>query len=530
MSYLRPFLSSLLVCLVILVLQFLSRYKGDLFGKGLSAGTVVQIFTYASISLMVLALPVAVLLSSLYTMGNFGENYELSAMRAAGMSVPRILRPMVYLTLLISLVSFGMSSYLVPWANLKLYRILYDVQQLKPVFRLEPGHFNTGVDGYVIRITGKDVDREMLYGVRIYDHTHAPSDTLAVQIYNRGTPRQMVIINDSTSRNNRFVFADSGTVKIDPYGKYLNMMLYYGSTFESKIEFSRYKHLAERFVKVGFDSLFYSFDMSNYAAKATTEAQFSDHQYMLNLTELGDAIDSIRVYKGLLTKKMEHNLAMQLKIDSSFVQADTSRDVIPPENILLQFPRDGRKRILEVASSRVGGALSILRLSRPELDDEELHIRERAIEFHGKMSLPLACIIFLFIGAPLGAIIRKGGIGVPIVVSVVLYLAFYVLMIQGKKMATEGVISPFSGAWLPVMVMLPLAILLSLDSTASVRIFTTDNMWHFSRNVLRVIIITNPLYWLYRIPPVGRFVHWVATPIGRLFRRKEQERTFRVRR
>ena len=144
MSYLRPFLTSLVVCLVILVLQFLSRYKGDLFGKGLSGITVLEIFFYASISLIVLALPVAVLLSSLFTMGNFGENYELSAMRAAGMSVPRILRPMIFLTLIISGVSFGMSSYVVPWANLKLYRILYDVQQLKPVFRLEPGHFNSG--------------------------------------------------------------------------------------------------------------------------------------------------------------------------------------------------------------------------------------------------------------------------------------------------------------------------------------------------------------------------------------------------
>jgi lipopolysaccharide export system permease protein len=307
-------------------------------------------------------------------------------------------------------------------------------------------------------------------------------------------------------------------------------MLYHGSTFETKREFNSRRVKVERFVRVGFDSLFYSFDMSGYASKTTTEDQFSDHQYMLNLSQLGDAIDSIRGVKKQLAKQLETALAIQIRIDSTFVNADTSLDAIPPENIILQFPRDQRKRILEVASSRVTLGMSVLRERVPYMEEEEVHIRERAIEFHGKMSLPLACIIFLFIGAPLGAIIRKGGIGMSIVVSVVLYLAFYVLMIQGKKMATEGVISPFMGAWLPVIVMLPLALVLSLDSTASVRIFTTDNIWHFSRNALRIIIITNPLYWLYRIPPVTRFVHWAAAPIAKRFGRKDTARTFRVRR
>ena len=437
---------------------------------------------------------------------------------------------MIFLTLIISGVSFGMSSYVVPWANLKLYRILYDVQQLKPVFRLEPGHFNSGVSGYTIRITDKEVSREMLYGVRIYDHTHAPDDTIAVQIFNRGTISEFVMINDSACRNNRFVFADSGTVKIDPYGKYLHMMLYHGSTFETKMEYNRWRHKVERFIKVGFDSLYYSFDMSHYASKETSEDQFSDHQYMLNLSQLGHAIDSITTYKQTLIKQLEGTLAGHTRIDSTFMHIDTLRDAIAPDHMILHFPKGQRERIMLAATERVKSAASISLGAAPILAEEEIQIRERAIEYHGKMSLPLACIIFLFIGAPLGAIIRKGGIGMPIVVSVVLYLTFYVLMIQGKKMATEGVITPFFGAWLPVLVMLPLAIMLSLDSTASVRIFTSDNIWHFSRNALRLIIITNPLYWIYRIPPVTRFLHWAMTPIGKLLRRKETARTFRVRR
>jgi lipopolysaccharide export system permease protein len=530
MSYFKPFLSSLVVSLVILVLQFLSRYKSDLFGKGLGFGTIIEIFFYAGISLMVLAMPVAVLLSSLFTMGNFGENYELAAMRSAGMSVPRILRPMFLLTLLISAVSFGMSSYVVPWANLKLYHILYDVQQLKPVFRLEPGHFNAGVDDYVIRITDKDVSRDMLFGVRIYDHTHAAGDTAAVRIYHRGTSREMVRITDSTSRNNRFVYAESGTMKIDPYGRYLQMMLYNGTSYEGSTEVDRFRNKSQRFARIAFDSLFYSFDMSGYASEQSDEKDFSTHQYMLNLSELGHAVDSIREVKAQLTQNLEFMLSKQVKIDEGFLKIDTTLDGIPPENFVLQFPKAQRKSIIKTAITRIMGATSTLRKSGPALEEEERQIRERAIEFHGKMSLPMACLIFLFIGAPLGAIIRKGGVGVPIVVSVVLFLAFYVLMIEGKKLATEGVISPFTGAWLPVIVMFPIAMLLTLESTAAVRIFSADNVWHFGRAALRIIILTNPLYWIYRIPPVERFLKWVLRPVGKLFRRKETARTFRVRR
>ncbi|MBK9450427.1 MAG: LptF/LptG family permease [Bacteroidetes bacterium] len=531
MSYARPLLRSFAVCLVILVLQFLSRYKGDLFGKGLEAFTIFKIFAFASISLVVLALPVAVLLSSLFTMGNFGENYELAAMRSAGMSLPRILRPMFFVTLLVSLMSFGLSSYIVPWANLKLYAILYDVQQLKPVFRLEPGHFNSGIDDYVIRITDKDVSKDLLHGISIYDHTFFPGeDTMPVIFYNRGTPMEIAQIMDSSGRNNRFVMADSGTMRLDPYGKYMNMMLYHGATYEAKVEINRRGRREEQFVRVFFDSLFYSFDMKGFDLERTEEKEFSSHQYMLNLTDLGTAMDSIRAVKAEFSKQYEAAMAENIMLDSSFIRVDTLTYAIPPEDILRYFPKNKRAAILNDAMTNVQGAISVIRAGIDVFGKEDKKIRERGIEFHFKFSLPLACLIFLFIGAPLGAIIRKGGAGVPIVVSVVLYLSFYVLMIQGKKMATEGVLSPFFGAWLPVLVMLPLAILLSLESAAAVPIFTGDNFWKFSRAFVRILIITNPLYWLYQIPPVGRAMDAIGRPIAKLFRRKEEKRTFRVRR
>ena len=164
------------------------------------------------------------------------------------------------------------------------------------------------------------------------------------------------------------------------------------------------------------------------------------------------------------------------------------------------------------------------------IDSQNLKIKERGIEFHLRIALPMACLVFLFIGAPLGSIIRKGGAGIPILVSLTMYVVFSVLRIQGKKMATEGILEPWLGAWLPVLVMLPLAILLSLESTLSVPIFSGDNIWRFARTAVRLLIVTNPLYWLYRIPPVGRAVDFVFRKIGRLFGKKEEKTTFRVRR
>lgn len=530
MSYLRPLFRSFGVSLVILVILFLSRYKDDLFGKGLETITILKIVGYAAIPQIVLALPVAVLLSSLFAMGTFGENYELAAMRSAGMSLPRILRPMVFTTVIISLISFGLSSYIVPWANLKVYAILYDVQQLKPVFRLEPGHFNSAIDNYVIRITDKDVEQEMLFGIAIYDHTHAAADTMPVRLYNRGTPQEFAQIMDSSSRNNRFVTAECGTMRLDPYGRYMNMMLYNGASYETKIEPDRMGKRSERFVRVFFDSLFYKFDMVGFGLERTDEEAFKSHQYMLNLTQIGAAIDSIERGKAHLTKQLEASLATAIVIDSNFIKVDTLTYAIPPENILQYFPKNKRGFILQDAIARTHRASTITQAAIKILREEDTKIRERAIEFHFKISLPMACMVFLFIGAPLGAIVRKGGAGLPILVSFVMYIAFNVLMIQGKKMATEGVLSPWMGAWLPVIVVLPLALLLSLESSSGIRVFTAENFWRFGRASVRLFIVTNPLYWLYRIPPVGRAMRWVLAPLRKRFGRKEQQRTFRVRR
>lgn len=491
-SYLRPFLRSFGVSLFILVLQFLSRYKDDIFGKGLEAWVLIKIFAFASIALIVLAFPVSVLLSSLFAMGNFGENYELAAMRAGGMSVPRILRPMIVATLFIAMLSFGMSSYVVPWANLKLYSLLYDVQQMKPTFTLKPGHFNAAIDKYVIRIEDKDVSKDMLYRVMIFDHT-------------------------SGHGNDRVVIADSGIMRSDPYGRYMNMTLFNGVSYEAMLDEHGVRDKKEGFVRFYYDTLFYNFDISGFKLERTDEEAFSTHQYMLNLSELGQAIDSIEVVKDDVKQLFAERLGERTKLDSVF-WADTSTvESKVPGNIIKTFPRKQRLKIMERALKNARQVRDLTGRAVDIIEEEDRRQRERLIEYHGKFALPMACIIFLFIGAPLGALIRKGGVGIPIMVSITFFLAFYVLMIQGKKMATEDVMPVWTGTWLPVLVMLPLAIFFTFESTSRARLLSSDRVWQIWQKLGPMLLWLFPLYWLWRVPVLQRLIILLLRPIVRLF-------------
>lgn len=487
--------------------MFIARYKDDLIGKGLETMVVIRIFTYASIAQMVFALPVSVLLSSLFTMGNFGENYELAAMRSSGLSMGKILRPMIWATLLITGISFTMSSYVVPWSNLKLYSLLYDIQRLKPTFTLKPGHFNTAIDNYVIRIEDKDITTDMLYRVMIYDHTTGQG-------------------------NERFVVADSGSMVNDPYGRYMNMTLFNGVSYETTYENRGRQNQVEGFVRLYYDTLFYSFDLEGFALERTEEEAFSSHQYMLNLTELQTAVDSIDRVKKEILNVFSGKLSESIHVDSSFLELTPYDGEEAPGSILSQFKKRHRKRILERA---IGNARRIRGLTEKAVDileKEERARRERMIELHLKFSLPMACMVFLFIGAPFGAIIRKGGAGVPIMVSIVFYLAFNVLLIQGKKMAIENVLPVWTGVWLPVLIMAPLALFLTFESTTTLNLLSSNTLWAIMRGLIRVLTYINPLYWLWRIPAFQRITIKILGPIVRRFFPAEEEgkRSFKVRR
>lgn len=470
LSFLRPFTRSFAVSLFLLVLQFLSRYKDDLFGKGLDTDVILKIFGYASVQLAVLALPVSVLLASLFTTGTFGEQYELAAMRSGGMSVRRILKPMLALTLVISMISFALAAYIVPVTNLKLYSLIYDVQQLKPEFTLRKGHFNTSIDNYVIRIEDKDIAKEMLYEVMIYDHTDGKG-------------------------NDRVIVADSGFMKVDPYGRFMNMWLFNGASYETIFENKNTPKEKESFVRFYFKALFYNFDISGFNLERTSEDAFASHHYMLNLTELISSMDSVGERRDTILDLFASRIEEESKIDSVFKASPDTTKSIPPDDLLLTFPKPLRVQILMRAIQNTQKAQAVTSKASVMVEEQVRAFREFDIEFHSKFSLPMACIIFLFIGAPLGAVVRKGGVGLPIIVSVVFYLAFYVVMIQGKKMAVEGVLPVWTGVWLPVLLMAPLAFLFSFQAASNRSLRFSLVFWALRKGLQDVLVfLLRPIF------------------------------------
>ncbi len=477
-SFLRPFLTAFGVLMFILILMMLATHKDILFGKGLGADVLFSIIGYASVRLVVLALPVSVLVASLFTMGTFGERYELAAMRSGGVSVGRILRPMLLVTIFISLGSFYLNSFVVPLANLKFYSLIYDVQQLKPEFSLDPGHFNTSVDNYVIRIEDKNIGREMLYDIMIYDHSNGRKDE-------------------------RLLVADSGFIKVDPYGRYMNMWLFSGASFETVYENKGRANESQSFVRTYFRALYYNFDLKGFNLERTEEDAFASHHYMLNILELGESMDSVDSRRDTIINLLATRVREESRIDSSLLV--TPEDLPPspeakdPNDILTRFPASRRAPIIRSAMQHVRNAQSVTRNAQLLIDEDSRGRREFEIEFHGKFSLPMACLVYLFIGAPLGAVTRKGGIGLPIVLAIVFYIAFSVLMIQGKKIALEGVVAVWFGVWLPVLVLVPMAIPLTLQALFARRI-SVGQIIYVLRNAIQdgLVFVLRPVVRLFR--------------------------------
>jgi len=451
----------------------MAQHKEHLFGKGLELEVILRIFGYASVSMVVLALPLAVLLASLFTMGNFGEQYELAAMRASGRPIRWILRPMILATICIAGLSFYMSSYVVPVTNLKLYSLIYDIKQLKPTFSLEPGYFNSDIDQYVIRIGAKDLDKEMLYDVMIYDHTEGMG-------------------------NDKLVVADSAIMKVDPYGTFMNMWLFSGASYETVYEDKGRPTETESFVRIQFNALYYNFDISGFSLERTAEEDFASHHYMLNLSDLDYSMDTVLIAEDSVMQEFRNYMVDNAHMDTALWTVKDTVPEIKEGSILQMFPKFKRREIMQRARTNSESLQRASKVTEERFQVKEERFRNYLLEFHGKFSLPMACIIFLFIGAPLGAVVRKGGVGIPILISIVFYLLFYVLMIQGKKMATEGVVSVWFGSWLPIMILTPLAVFFTYQAS-SMRRLQFGLVMHAFRNGLQdlLVFLLRPIFRLF---------------------------------
>jgi lipopolysaccharide export system permease protein len=456
-AFAGPMVLTFLISLFVLLMQFLWKYIDDLVGKGIDTFIVIKLIAYVSVTLVPLALPLSLLLSSIMTFGNLAEHFEITACKSAGVSLQRIMRPLILTALAICASAFIFSNNILPIANLKMNALLYDVRQQKPALLIKEGIFYNGIDGYSIRIGKKEKDGQTLTDLMIYDHSQ-----------NRG--------------NTKLILAEKGKMVMSDDERYLLLTLYKGSSYEEQEE--RPGKRSMPLMRTEFEEELVRFDLSSFKLTRTNEQLFKDNYQMLNLKQLTHAADSIQ--RKIDAKHIESliNLRSILNIDSS-VSKNIFNPEKPAERFIDNFNADKRQTI---AISALNAARNMKNLSEDAEKDLEIKSKSLAkhkIEWQRKFTLSFACLILFFIGAPLGAIIRKGGLGMPVVVSIVFFLTYHVISISGEKFAREGVIPPWKGMWISSLILLPIGIFLTYKATTDSALFDSDSYLRFFRKYFR---------------------------------------------
>lgn len=435
-AYIGPFILTFFITLFIFEMQFLWNYLEDMVGKGLEAKILAELFAFASANLVVMALPLAVLLSSIMTLGNLGENYELVAMKSSGISLSRIMRPLLVFTLFLSVLAFFHSNYVMPVANLRFKTLLYDVMHQRPALEFKPGVFYKGIDGFVIRIKDKDDDGQNMQGIQIYDHSKRDG-------------------------NRSIILADHGKMAMSADKRYLIFEM-----FDVK-QYQENQGKNHPFTYSEIDEHTIRFDLSEFQFNRTDEDLFKDHYEMLNLKQLQSSMDTLNSKLNIRLDDFRSSMNNRLQIysDTNLAVLTTLQDTLVGTEIL-----EGLN--VKEKTGLYATAINIARSSRTyaqSIEDEKQMRQKRInlhkIEWHKKFTLSFACIVLFFIGAPLGAIIRKGGLGMPVVFSILIFILYHIISMSGMKMVKEGAIPAFIGMWLSTAVLVPIGAFLTYKAT-----------------------------------------------------------------
>lgn len=445
-AFIGPFVATFFITLLVLVMQFFWLYIDDFVGKGLGVNVILEFIWYQSATLVPLALPLAVLLSSLMTFGNLGESYELVAIKSAGISLLRFMRPLFVVTLFIGGIAFLFSNNIMPVANLKSRTMLSDIYYKKPAFNIKEGTFYSATSDFAIKIGRKE-----------------PNDTIIhdVIIYERGTSLQ-----------DNFIMAESAVMSVTPNKRFLQLQLQNGWRYEERGQ----RGLPNtEYIRLGFKEYKKQFDLSELVLRRTPDSAHRNNQRMLSMRQLDKAIDSMERKRQTIPTRVKQDVLGTLPfakfIDSNWKQAGTKLAA-------LTFWASLPDSLKESLRSQVSGQLSSMNvqaeIARSDYKDRQKDLRVHQIEWHRKISLSFACIVLFMIGAPLGSIIRKGGLGSPLIFAIVFFMVFYFLGTTGEKFAKEGAWRPFYGMWLSTFVLVPTGAFLTYKALRDSQLFSKE--------------------------------------------------------
>ena len=459
-SFIRPFLVTFAIVMFVLLMLFLFKYIDDLIGKGFAWYIILELMMYASATNVQMALPLSVLLSCIMTYGALGENYELVAIKAAGISLRRAMYPMIVVISILSISAFIFSDYMLPKANLKYYSLLYDVRQQKSANFLPEGVFSSSFPGYSIRVQRKDADGQTLHGVMIY--SRKPSDN-----------------------NADVLIAKEGKMYRTPSGNFLVIKLNDGIKYSETAGDASY-NVRERLTRYRFRETEQRLDMSALKMNHTDENEFKAAYQMMNLKQLKDNAE-------LTGRQIDSAIVANYKMVSGYYKYYS----IPIKKGKAEkfMPSDGKefdRAEIHLKISQLANAASEARSVQEMLKNQGARIKDlqqnqqRArLEYQKKFTLSAACIALFLIGAPLGAIIRKGGLGMPVVVSVIFFLFYYIINTIGEKYVKDGDVSPVIGSWIAIIVITPIGLFLSWKAATDSTIFDIDAYKRFFNRIFK---------------------------------------------
>lgn len=474
-SFLPLFAMTFFIVLFIVLMQFLWKYIDDLVGKGLSVSLIAELFFYAAVSMVPMALPLAILLASLMTFGNFGEKFELTAMKASGISLLHAMRPLIVLIAFISVGAFFFQNYVLPPAQVKMWTLLFSFKQKSPELEIPEGVFYDQIPGYNLFVEDKNRDTGMLYGMMIYD-------------VSRG------------GDNSTILLADSGRLAFTGDMRYLYLHLYQGEQFENlreqksldkNVPFRR-EAFSDKEVLIPFDANFNRLDeggmRSQYVGKDIKELRHT-------IDSIGERLDSTGALYARDLKSSAFPILrsgrdirrIEAVDEDDKTNAKDSASVVAPVNLdslISSLPLNQKEQVFSSALDISKRQVAEYQFKSMTVHEDKRNMRRHEIELIKKYTLSVACLIFFFIGAPLGAIIRKGGLGTPLVISVLLFLFYYIIDNTGYKMARDGRWPVWIGIWLSTFILAPLGVYVTIKAMNDSAVFDGDRYKAFFRKIL----------------------------------------------
>ncbi len=469
-SYIKPLLATFFISTFILLMQFLWKYMEDMVGKGLDWSVIAELLLYSTAGLVPLALPLSILMSSLMTFGNLGQNYELLALKAAGISLKRAMLPLIFFSFLVSLVAFFFANNVLPYTQLKSLSLLYDVTHKKPELNIKTGIFNNDLEGYTLKVDYRDKKTGIMHDLMLYDHTNE-----------RG--------------NVGVTIADSARMVLTSDKKYMVFTLFTGSSYQEI--YKNGNNMGFPMQRDTFESKQILIPMIGFELQRTNEELFAKNYQMLNVMQLDYAIDSLnsetkkqaqRLYKDLifrtylLTKMRDSLYTGRIERNEEFYKSlkyNNLEVVLDLDTFINGLPMHTKAITFNDALERANSVQMEIRGIKDSNIEQVRYIRRHEIEWHKKYVLAFASFLFFFIGAPLGAIIRKGGMGMPVVVSALFFVAYYIVSLTGEKLVRESRLDSLQGMWLATSILLPLGIYFTYKATYDSSIMESETYLKF---------------------------------------------------